>query len=157
MLGVAVGSPRPSASAQSTLQIVPCDSAQALGAKEAIAVCRVNTLWDRGNQRMDVTMVEPILDEHCFWVAANRLWSKADIVNLVRTTDMRFEQYESSDVVVYLTPVMAHAVGVSHRKIRIGSPDNNGDRRFTRTFVKHGGEWRILSHQYLTVATSAPR
>ena len=62
-----------------------------------------------------------------------------------------------SDVVVYLTPVMAHAVGVSHRKIRIGSPDNNGDRRFTRTFVKHGGEWRILSHQYLTVATSAPR
>ena len=121
-----------------------CDSARG----DAVDVCNVNGQWDQANLKMDASIVAPILDDAFFWVAGERLRPKADIIDILRTTTVRFDIYESINVVVYYNGPMAHAVGISRRKVRIGDPEHTGDWRFTRTFVKRNGTWRILSHHY---------
>lgn len=121
-----------------------CDSASG----DVADVCKVNALWDKGNLKMDASIVEPTLDDDFFWVAGETLRPKADILQILQTTTVRFEVYESTRVMVYHSGNMAHAVGISRRKVRIGNPEHTGDWRFTRTFVKRDGTWRILSHHY---------
>ena len=132
----------------SDVTVLGCDRAEAKGAAEIAAVCRVNALWDEANLKMDPKIVEPILDEQFFWPTETRLVPKEDVVGILRDTDVRFETYDSEDVVVYLAGDMAHAVGISNRKVRVGSPAHTARVRFTRTFVKRGDRWRILSHHY---------
>lgn len=126
------------------LVVASCDSASG----EVAEVCRINARWDEANLKMDPSLVEPILDEQFFWVAGERLRPKEDIVEILRSTAVRFDTYESANVVVYLGHNMAHAVGISKRSVRVGPPEHTGEWRFTRTFVKRGGEWHILSHHY---------
>jgi hypothetical protein len=131
-------------SSKNDLVTMSCDSARG----EVADVCKVNALWDEANLKMDASIVEPTLDKDFFWVAGERLRPKADVIQILQTTNVRFEVYESTGVIVYHSGNMAHAVGISRRKVRIGNPEHTGDWRFTRTFVKRDGRWRILSHHY---------
>jgi len=137
------------------LQVASCDSARAKGLDEVESVCRVNARWDEANLKMDPGIVEPILDAQFYWVAGSRLRSKSDIVDILRTTTVRFETYESTDVMVYVGQNMAQAVGLSNRKVKVGSSDGDGAYRFTRTFVKRGDRWLILGHQYTFLGKAA--
>ena len=137
------------------LQVAPCDSARERRLDEIAAVCAVNARWDEANLKMDPAIVEPILDSQFVWVAGSRLRPKSDVVDILRTTSVRFATYESSDVTVYLGSNMAHAVGLSHRKVRVGASDGDGLYRFTRTFVKRGNRWLILDQQYAFLGASA--
>ena len=139
----------------SDLTVLPCDQAEARGAVEVAAVCRVNARWDEANLKMAPEIVEPILDEQFFWVEGANLRPKSDIVDILRDTDVRFETYESEDVTVYLAGNMAHATGISNRKVRVGSPEHTVRMRFTRTFVKRGDRWQILSHHYTPIGGSS--
>jgi hypothetical protein len=133
------------------LMVLGCDAAQAQGVEEVAAVCRVNARWDEANLKMDPEIVEPILDEQFFWPTEERLVPKGDVVGILRTTDVRFGTYESEDVTVYLSGDMAHAVGISRRKVRLPEVGPEQLVRFTRTFVKRGDRWRILSHHYTPI------
>src|SRR5262249_41185072 len=116
-------SPVPTAP-QAALTIVPCDSAEARGSPDAIAVCRTNARWDEANLKMDATIVEPILDDAFVWPDGNRLRPRSDIIDILRTTTVRFRVYESHDVVVFLTPGMAQAIGVSRRQVTTAQTTN---------------------------------
>ena len=142
-------SPLPAVGRQpAELAVVACDSAAALGAVEVEAVCRANARWDEANFVMDPAIAESILHERFFWVTADRLVPKAGVVGIIRDTDVRFEIYDSYDVTVYLSGDMAHTVGISRRKVRLPEPGEQHLVRFTRTFVREGGRWVVLSHHY---------
>lgn len=136
------------ARAPAELVVAPCDSAAARGAVDVEAVCRANARWDEANLRMDPAIAGPILDERFFWVTADRLVPKSDVVGIIRDTDVRFAVYESYDVTVYLSGEMAHTVGISRRRVRLPEPGEQHLVRFTRTFTREGDRWVVLSHHY---------
>ena len=114
-------------------------------------MCQANARWDEANLKMDPKIVEPILHEQFVWVEGANLRPKSDIVGILRDTDVRFETYESEDVTVYLAGDMAHTVGISKRKVRLPKPGAEHRVRFSRTFVKRGDRWQILSHHYTSL------
>ena len=115
---------------------------------EVTAICRVNSRWDDANLKMDPAIVEPILDEEFVWVSGAELRPKKAIVDILRTTDVRFSVYESPEATVYLSSTMAYVVGMQNRQTRAPNEGPPQKWRFTRTFVKRGGQWLILSHHY---------
>ena len=135
-----------SLSAQSPeLVVSACEGASN---EEVAAICRVNARWDDANLKMDAAIVEPILDEQFVWVSGAELRPKKDIVEILRTTDVRFSVYESPEATVYLSGAMAYVVGIQNRQTRAPKEGPPQRWRFTRTFVKRGDRWLILSHHY---------
>jgi hypothetical protein len=122
-----------------------CDRA---AVSDIAALCRVNAAWDEANLKMSAPLVQPILDEQFVWVAGESLRTKADIVEILRTTDVRFSVYESVDVHVYASGGMAYLVGFQNRRVAQPAAREPERWRFTRTFVKRGTQWLILSHHY---------
>ena len=115
---------------------------------EVTAICRVNAQWDDANLKMDPAIVEPILDDEFVWVSGAELRPKKAIVDILRTTDVRFSVYESPEATVYLSGAMAYVVGMQNRQTRAPKEGPPQKWRFTRAFVKRAGRWLILSHHY---------
>ena len=81
--------------------------------------------------------------------------TKADILNGFKAGQTKYDSLQHSDVKVRIYGHTAVVTGVATEKgIRLGA-SFSGKTRWTRVFVKQGGDWKIVLFQSTTLAEPA--
>jgi len=81
--------------------------------------------------------------------------TKADIQNAFKAGHTKYDSLQHSDVKVRIYGHTAVVTGVATEKgIRLGA-SFSGKTRWTRVFVKQGGDWKIVLFQSTTLAEPA--
>jgi hypothetical protein len=96
----------------------------------------------------DATFTEHSLAEN--YIAIGPLGdviTKGDVVAARRTSKLHYESVEFSEVAVRVYGDTAIVTARAEVKGTDLGQDFSGPYRFTRVWVKHGGEWRTVSYQ----------
>jgi hypothetical protein len=96
----------------------------------------------------DVTFTEHSLAENYIAIGAlGDVITKGDVVTARRTSKLHYESVEFSEVAVRVYGDTAIVTARAEVKGTDLGQDFSGPYRFTRVWVKHGGEWRTVSYQ----------
>ena len=92
-----------------------------------------------------------VTDDYTVVIGSGAAFTKSEVLNAWRTGQQRSERYDVQDVKIRLYGNTAVATGILNSKSAgalTGLPGQLVQARFTRIFVKRGGNWQcVLYHQ----------
>jgi hypothetical protein len=96
----------------------------------------------------DAAFTERSLAENYIAIGAlGNVITKGDVVAARRTSQLHYESVDFSEVAVRVYGDTAIVTARAEVKGTDLGQDFSGPYRFTRVWVKHGGEWRTVSYQ----------
>jgi ketosteroid isomerase-like protein len=126
-------------------------TAQAIAAPPANDEQALMQLEDRLSEAFrtdDVDTVARIEDERYTLTNSRALVShRADDIAELKARDPRYDEFRTHDMKVRLYGDTAIVIGIVSLKGTSGGKPFDADMRFTDTFVRRDGEWRIVAAQ----------
>jgi ketosteroid isomerase-like protein len=127
-------------------------SAPARGAAASAASATARTLialedgWARGVVRRDTAMFRRLLDPRFVYTEDAVVMGKEELIKSIRAGD-RVEKAENSDMTVHDHGSTAVVTGVLRMQGRGASGPFDRRYRFTDTWMRRGGNWRMIAAQ----------
>ena len=107
---------------------------------------RLEALWNEAHLRGDASALDRLwADDLVAIVPRMTPLPKREALAFVRSARMRFTRYESADVAVKVYGDSAVARGRLRRSRDIGGRAVQDDWRFTKLYVRRGGQWRVVA------------
>ncbi len=107
---------------------------------------RLEALWNDAHMRGDASALDQLwADELVAVVPRMAPLPKQEALAFVRSAQMKFLRYESSDVTVKVYGNSAVARGRLLRARERGGQAIQDNWRFTKVYVRQGGQWRVVA------------
>lgn len=107
---------------------------------------RLEDVWNQAHLRGDVQALEHIwADDLQVAVPQMRVFNKTELVALVRSGQMKFLRYETSDLRIRTYGATAVVTGRLQRKRAMGEREVNDDWRFTKVYIRGGDGWHVVA------------
>ncbi|MFB3852237.1 MAG: SgcJ/EcaC family oxidoreductase [Vicinamibacterales bacterium] len=132
------------------------EAAGTTGLSEAAAEAEVKELGERWMKAMmdrdPATLEEIYADDYTFVDPTGKLMSREDDINDVRSGKLKFESHDQSNVRTRVYGDTAVVTGISNVKGTYEGEDISGRYRWTDTYVRQNGEWRVAASQVTRIA-----
>lgn len=107
---------------------------------------RLEALWNEAHLRGDASALDRLwADDLVAIVPRMTPLTKQEALAFVRSARMSFTRYGSADVAVKVYGDSAVARGRLRRSRDIGGRTVQDDWRFTKLYVRRGGQWRVVA------------
>jgi len=117
---------------------------------------QLETVWNSAHlDRNGAALATLWADDLEVAVPKMRVMSKSDALAFANSNRMKFDRYETSDIRVRLYGDSAVVTGRLQRTRTIDGRTMADDWRFTKTYVKQTGRWRVVSF-HASDASPAP-
>jgi ketosteroid isomerase-like protein len=132
-----------------SLLIVPLISLRAgdeddvLRAERELAICYQNS---------DAACIEQgVMEDYTLTNSKGKITTRADDLEEARKHDPKYEIFENHDMKVRVRGEAAIVTGITHAKGIAGGQPFDAKFRFTDTFVKDHGRWRLWAGQAIKI------
>lgn len=107
---------------------------------------RLERVWNEAHMRGDAAPLDVLwADDLEVTVPRMPVMRKADSLAFFRSGRMKFDRYETSDLRVHVYGDAAVVTGRLQRSRSVGNRHADDDWRFTKTYVKQAGKWRVVA------------
>lgn len=107
---------------------------------------RLETVWNQAHEHGDADALEKLwADDMEVAVPKMPVMSKADVLKFARSGRMKFLHYQTSDIHVHVYGDAAVVTGRLQRTRTMNGQDVSDDWRFTKTYVRQAGQWRVVA------------
>jgi ketosteroid isomerase-like protein len=116
---------------------------------------RLETVWNQAHEHGDADALEKLwADDMEVAVPKMPVMSKADVLKFARSGRMKFLRYQTSDIHVHLYGDAAVVTGRLQRTRTMNGQELSDDWRFTKTYVRQAGQWRVVAFHASEAAQS---
>lgn len=107
---------------------------------------RLETVWNEAHEHGDADALEKLwADDMEVAVPKMPVMTKADALKFARSGRMKFLSYRTSDIRVRVYDNAAVVTGRLQRTRSMNGQEISDDWRFTKTYVRETGQWRVVS------------
>jgi len=107
---------------------------------------RLEESWNQAHIRGDADALANLwAEEIVIIVPKMRILSRSDALALVRSGRMRFERYETTEVLVRVYGDAALVSGRLKRSRVLGGNVMNDDWQFTKSYIRQQRQWRVVA------------
>lgn len=107
---------------------------------------RLETVWNEAHEHEDADALESLwADDLEVAVPKMPVMGKAEVLAFVRSGRMKFLHYARSEVRVRVYGDAAVVTGHLERTRTLNGKEISDDWRFTKTYVRENGKWRVVS------------
>ena len=107
---------------------------------------RLETVWNEAHEHGDADVLEKLwADDMEVAVPKMPVLTKADALKFARSGRMKFLTYRTSDIRVRVYDNAAVVTGRLQRTRSMNGQEISDDWRFTKTYVRESGQWRVVS------------
>lgn len=107
---------------------------------------RLETVWNEAHERGDASVLESLwADDLEVAVPGMPVMNKAEVLSFARSGRMKFQRYATSDVRVRVYGDAAVVTGRLQRTRTLNGNEVSDDWRFTKTYVRETGKWRVVA------------
>ena len=107
---------------------------------------RLEDVWNQAHLHGDAEALERIwADDLQVAVPQMPVWNKMTLVAFVRSGQMKFSRYETSDLHIRTYGATAVVTGRLQRKRVMGDREVSDDWRFTKVYIRGGDGWRVVA------------
>lgn len=107
---------------------------------------RLEGIWNESHERGDADALEALwANDMEVAVPKMPVMQKADVLKFARSGRMKFLHYQTSDTRIRLYGNAAVVTGRLQRTRSMNGEEISDDWRFTKTYVRQGGHWRVVS------------
>lgn len=107
---------------------------------------RLETVWNEAHEHEDADALESLwADDLEVAVPKMPVMGKAEVLAFVRSGRMKFPHYATSEVRVRVYGDAAVVTGHLERTRTLNGKEISDDWRFTKTYVRENGKWRVVS------------
>lgn len=130
----------------SALAVPMTSSAQSNHDADVRELERLETVWNEAHEHGDADALEKLwADDMEVAVPKMPVLTKADALKFARSGRMKFLTYRTSDVRVRIYNNAAVVTGRLQRTRSMNGQEISDDWRFTKTYVRQAGQWRVVS------------
>lgn len=116
---------------------------------------RLETVWNEAHEHGDADALEKLwADDMEVAVPKMPVLTKADALKFVRSGRMKFLSYRTSDIRVRVYDNSAVVTGRLQRTRSMNGQELSDDWRFTKTYIRQAGQWRVVSFHASEAAQS---
>jgi hypothetical protein len=113
---------------------------------DSAELSRLESVWNDAHLRGEADALDRLCaDDLLVTVPGMRMMTKAESIGVLRAGRMRFVRYETSDVRIRLYDAAAVVTGRLQRTRIVDGQSRDDDWRFTKTYVKRAGQWRVVA------------
>jgi hypothetical protein len=128
------------------LAIPKTTSAQTSHDADVRELQRLETVWNDAHEQGDADVLEKLwADDMEVAVPKMPVLTKTDALKFARSGRMKFLNYRTSDIRVRVYDNAAVVTGRLHRTRSMNGQEISDDWRFTKTYVREAGQWRVVS------------
>lgn len=107
---------------------------------------RLETVWNQAHEQGDSNALEALwADDLEVAVPKMPVMTKAEVLGFARSGRMKFLHYETSDLHIRVYRDAAVVTGRLQRTRTLNGAEVSDDWRFTKTYVREAGKWRVVS------------
>ena len=107
---------------------------------------RLESVWNEAHEHGDADALEKLwADDMEVAVPKMPILTKADALKFARSGRMKFLSYRTSDIRVRVYENAAVVTGRLQRTRSMNGQEISDDWRFTKTYVRETGQWRVVS------------
>lgn len=107
---------------------------------------RLETVWNDAQMKNDADALAALwADDIEIAVPRMPVMNKTDALNFARSNRMKFENYTTSNVRARVYGDAAVVTGKLQRTRRMGEREVPDDWRFTKTYVRTNGRWKVVA------------
>jgi hypothetical protein len=107
---------------------------------------RLEMVWNEAHEHGDADVLEKLwADDMEVAVPKMPVMTKADVLKFARSGRMKFLSYRTSDIRVRVYDNAAVVTGRLQRTRSMNGQEISDDWRFTKTYVRETGQWRVVS------------
>jgi len=107
---------------------------------------RLERIWNESHERGDADALEALwADDMEVAVPKMPVMQKADALKFARSGRMKFLRYQTSDTRIRVYDNAAVVTGRLQRTRSMNGQEISDDWRFTKTYVRQAGHWRVVS------------
>ena len=130
----------------SALAVPMRSSAQSSHDADVHELERLETVWNEAHEYGDADALEKLwADDMEVAVPKMPVLTKTDAVKFARSGHMKFLKYRTSDIHVRVYDNAAIVTGRLQRTRSMNGQEISDDWRFTKTYVRETGQWRVVS------------
>ena len=116
---------------------------------------RLETVWNEAHEHGDADALEKLwADDMEVAVPKMPVMTKADVEKFARSGRMKFLSYRTSDIRVRVYDSAAVVTGRLQRTRSMNGQEISDDWRFTKTYIREGQQWRVVSFHASEAAQS---
>jgi len=113
---------------------------------DASELQRLERVWNESHERGDAAALETLwADDMEVAVPKMPVMQKADVLKFARSGRMKFLRYQTSDTRIRVYDNAAVVTGRLQRTRSMNGQEISDDWRFTKTYVRQAGHWRVVS------------
>jgi hypothetical protein len=106
----------------------------------------IEMVWNEAHEHGDAGALEKLwADDMEVAVPKMPVMTKADVLKFARSGRMKFLSYRTSDIRVRVYDNAAVVAGRLQRTRSMNGQEISDDWRFTKTYVRETGQWRVVS------------
>jgi hypothetical protein len=107
---------------------------------------RLETVWNEAHEHGDADALEKLwADDMEVAVPRMPVLTRADAVKFARSGRMKFLSYRTSDIRIRVYDNAAVVTGRLQRRRSMNGQEVSDDWRFTKTYIREAGQWRVVS------------
>ena len=107
---------------------------------------RLETVWNEAHEHGDAGALEKLWADDMEVAVPNMpVLTRADALKFARSGRMKFLSYRTSDIRVRVYDNAAVVTGRLQRRRSMNGQEISDDWRFTKTYVREAGQWRVVS------------
>jgi hypothetical protein len=107
---------------------------------------RLETVWNQAHEHGDADALEKLwADDIEVAVPKMPVLTKSDALKFARSGRMKFLSYRTSDIRVRVYENSAVVTGRLQRTRSMNGQEISDDWRFTKTYIRQAGQWRVVS------------
>lgn len=115
-------------------------------AADIAEISRLETLWNESHVRGDGEALDRLWSEDLVvMVPGMRVFTKPDVIGVWQSGRMKFQRYDTSKVRIRVYDNAAVVTGRVQRSREGGGRVAEDDWNFTKTYVRRGGVWQVVS------------
>lgn len=112
----------------------------------AVELLRLEGVWNEAHLRNDAAALDRLWASDLVAIVPRMSpMGKPDALAFVRSGKFTFDRYETSELSVRLHGEAAVVTGRLQRRRRLGDRVIEDDWRFTKTYLRQDGQWRVVS------------
>lgn len=120
------------------------DEDDVLRAEHSLALCYQNS---------DAACIEQgVMEDYTLTNSKGKITARADDLEEARKHDPKYEIFDNHDMKIRVRGDAAVVTGITHAKGISGGQPFDAEFRFTDTFVKDHGRWRLWAGQAIKIA-----
>lgn len=129
-----------------TLAVTTSNSAQKSHDADVHELERLEPVWNEAHEHGDADVLEKLwADDMEVAVPKMPVLTKADALKFARSGRTKFLTYRTSDIRVRVYDTAAVVTGRLQRTRSMNGQEISDDWRFTKTYVREAGQWRVVS------------